>query len=52
VLQEMLQRIVVEAKKRRLQVLVSRSSLSSEERAEIRQIQEFLRKLHGNFDGP
>ena len=52
VLQEMLQRIVVEAKKRRLQALVSRSSLSSEERAEIRQIQEFLRKSHGNFDGP
>lgn len=51
VLQEMLQRIVAEEKKKRLQALLSRSSLSAEERAEIWKIQESLRNLRGNFDG-
>lgn len=51
VLQEMLQRIVAEEKKKRLQALLSRSPLSSEERAEITEIQESLRNLRGNFHG-
>ncbi len=50
-LQDMLQRIVAEERKKRLQALLSRSPLSSEERAEIREIQESLRNLHGNFHG-
>ena len=50
VLQEMLQRIVADEKKRRLQALLSGSSLSSEQRAEIAEIQESLRNLRGNFD--
>lgn len=50
-LQDMLQRIVAGEKKKRLQALLSSSSLSSEERAEIREIQDSLRTLHGNFDG-
>ena len=52
VLQQMLQRIFFEDRKRRLQALLSRSSLSSEERAEIGEIQNFLRNARGNSGGP
>lgn len=52
VLQEMLQRIVAEDRKRRLQALLSRPSLSSEERAEIAEIQNYLRNAQGNSGGP
>ena len=51
VLQEMLQRVAAEEKKKRLQALLSKSSLSSEERAKIWKLQKSLRNLHGNFDG-
>ena len=52
VLEEMLQRIVAEDRKRRLQALLSRSSLSSEERAEIGEIQNYLRNARGNSGAP
>ena len=52
VLQEMLQRIVTEDKKRRHETLLSRPSLSSDELAEVKAIQEWLRGSPGNFDGP
>jgi len=52
VLEEMLRRIVAEDKKRRLQALLSMSSLSSEERAEIGEIQNYLRNTQGNSGGP
>ena len=49
VLKDMLQRIVIEDLRKRLGALLSRSSLSAEELAEIKEIQEYLRKSHGNF---
>lgn len=52
VLQQMLQRIFVEDRKRRLQDLLSRPSLSSGERAEIGEIQNYLRNAQGNSGGP
>ena len=52
VLEEMLRRIVAEDKKRRLQALLSMSSLSSEERAEIGEIQNYLRNAQGNSGDP
>lgn len=52
VLREMLRRIVAEDKKRRLQALLAKSSLSSEERAEIGEIQNYLRNARGNFGDP
>ena len=52
VLQEMLRRIVAEDRKRRLQALLSRPSLSSEERADIAEIQNYLRNAQGNSGGP
>ena len=51
VLQEMLRRIVAEDRKRRLQALLSRPSLSAEERAEIAEIQNYLRNTQGNSGG-
>ena len=51
VLQGMLKRIVADAMGRRLKVLLSKSSLSSEERVDIKEIEELLRNSHGNFDG-
>ena len=51
VLQEMLRRIVAEDGKRRLQALLSRPSLSAEERAEIAEIQNYLRNAQGNSGG-
>ena len=52
VLQEMLRRIVDEAMKKRLQALLSRPSLSPEQRAEVGAIQQRLRGSPGNSDGP
>ena len=52
VLQDMLQRIVIEGFRRRHGALLSRPSLSAEELAEIKEIQEYLRKSHGNFASP
>ena len=50
-LRDMLRRIVAEEKKRRLQVLLSKSSRSSEELAEIKEIGEYRRNLQGNSGG-
>lgn len=51
-LQDLLQRIVTEAMRKRHEALVSRSSLSSEQRAEVREIEQRLRRSTGNFNGP
>ena len=52
VLQDMLERIVAEHLKRRLEALLAKSPLSADERAEIGEIQKRLREPPGNFDGP
>lgn len=52
VLNEMLHRIFADDRKRRLEALLSSPSLSSEERTEIGEIQEYLRSPQGNFGGP
>ena len=51
VLEEMLQMIVTEDKKRRHEALLSRPSPSSDELAEVKAIQKWLRESAGNFDG-
>ena len=52
VLREMLGRIVAEAMRKRLQALLSRPSLSPDQRAEAGEIQKLLRGSPGNFGGP
>ena len=52
VLQAMLQRIVAGAMKKRLESLLSRSSLSPDQRTEVGEIQKRLRGSPGNFGGP
>ena len=49
-LPEMLERIVAEAKRKRLEALLSKPSLSPDQRAEAKAIQERIRNSPANFD--
>ena len=51
-MEDLLRRIVIEAMRKRHEALLSRSSVSSDQRAEIREIEQRLRGPPGNLDGP